>query len=171
VVVGEAGSIGAATGCAGEEIHFTSSLSPFVAAASFSWDFGDPVAGPLNAGMGQAPAHRYQRPGNYTVVVRVVGVDGRQFSTSISVRVDDCANLPNIITPNGDGQNETFTLRGLRAADWSIRLYNRWGREIYTQAKYDNSWAAQGQPDGLYYYLLSNGATSRQYKGWVEVSR
>ena len=79
--------------------------------------------------------------------------------------------LPDIITPNGDPANEYFVLKGLNASDWSIHLYSRWGREIFAQAKYDNSWAAQGQPDGVYYYLLTNAQTGQKYKGWVEVKR
>jgi hypothetical protein len=59
----------------------------------------------------------------------------------------------------------------LNAADWTLRLYNRWGREILRQEKYDNSWAATGQPDGVYYYLLTNPATGQKYTGWLEVRR
>jgi len=88
------------------------------------------------------------------------------------VQVLDCAIvIPNIITPNQDSQNQAFVLKGLNAADWTLRLYNRWGREVYAKDHYDNTWDAQGQPDGVYYYLLTNPTTSQQYKGWVEVQR
>ncbi|GAA4349521.1 hypothetical protein GCM10023185_06340 [Hymenobacter saemangeumensis] len=109
--------------------------------------------------------------GSYALTV--VSPGGCEARASLELGYDPSCPLvlPNIITPNGDALNQTFVLRGLQAPDWSIRIYNRWGREIYTKTQYDNAWAAQGQPDGQYYYLLTNAATGQQYKGWVEVAR
>lgn len=89
----------------------------------------------------------------------------------IKLLATDCPNLPNIITPNGDDSNQYFMLRGLNAPDWTLHMYNRWGRKIYSQQQYDNTWAATGQPDGIYYYLLTNTKTGQKIKGWVEVRR
>jgi gliding motility-associated-like protein len=79
--------------------------------------------------------------------------------------------IPNVLTPNGDGTNEFFVLQGLVAADWKVQVFSRWGQPVFEQASYDNHWAAQGQPAGLYYYLLRHTATGQQYRGWVEVIR
>lgn len=114
------------------------------------------------------PSFRAQAAGRYTLEVRNAGGCLARDSVFVSTRA---CFLPNIITPNGDPFNQTFVLKGLRSADWDIRLYNRWGLEIYSQEKYDNTWAAAGQPDGVYYYYLSNHATGQKYKGWVEVRR
>ena len=43
--------------------------------------------------------------------------------------------LPNVFTPNGDGENEAFSVvrdangvpRALNISDFSMRVYNRWG--------------------------------------------
>lgn len=45
----------------------------------------------------------------------------------------------NIITPNGDGLNDffTFTCVGQRVA--SLQIFDRYGREVYTSANYDNT--------------------------------
>ena len=161
----------AAGNCQDQLLYFQAGTSPFLSAAAYAWDFGDPGSGASNFGSGQAPTHRFSRPGTFTVRLRMLAADGREITAQQVVEVKDCANLPNIITPNGDGQNETFTLRGLRAPDWTLRLYNRWGREIYQKEQYDNSWAAQGQADGVYYYLLTNAQTGQKHKGWLEVVR
>lgn len=112
-------------------------------------------------------------PGPYWVDVQ--NPAGCTVRASVQVREQPCAaptvTIPTIITPNGDAQNQTFTLKGLNAPDWSLHLYNRWGREIYQQENYDNTWAAQGQPDGVYYYLLANPTTGQRYKGWIAVVR
>jgi gliding motility-associated-like protein len=77
--------------------------------------------------------------------------------------------IPNIITANGDGHNDYFVLDGLVAAEWRLQVFNRWGREVFQQAQYDNGWAAQGQGPGLYYYLLRHGPSGQQRRGWLQV--
>ena len=106
-----------------------------------------------------------------TYRVAVTNPTGCQATAQVRLIINDCPALPNIITPNGDAQNQTFVLKGLDAPSWNIALYNRWGREVFRQERYDNSWAAAGQPAGTYFYLLSNPATGHRLKGWVEVVR
>ncbi len=78
---------------------------------------------------------------------------------------------PNVITPNGDGLNETFALPGQDPSHWNVQIFNRWGRLVYQQATYRNEWNAADQPAGLYYYRLGNSLTSQHLTGWVEVVR
>lgn len=107
--------------------------------------------------------------GRYSLEVRsAAGCPARD---SLLVRDQPCAALPNIITPNGDPLNQTFVLAGLRAADWSIRIFNRWGWQVYFAPHYDNLWAGAGQSAGIYYYLLENSQTGARRKGWVEVGK
>ncbi|MBC7451181.1 MAG: gliding motility-associated C-terminal domain-containing protein, partial [Cytophagales bacterium] len=40
--------------------------------------------------------------------------------------------IPNLITPNKDGMNETFFIKYLPIPDWNIEIYNRWGMLVYT---------------------------------------
>lgn len=109
-------------------------------------------------------------PGRYRVAVR--NAAGCVSADSLLVRDEACPfTVPNIITPNGDSYNATFVLKGLFSSAYSLRVFNRWGHEIFSQAAYDNSWAAQGQPDGIYYYFLTKAVSGQQIKGWVEVRR
>jgi gliding motility-associated-like protein len=40
--------------------------------------------------------------------------------------------FPNIISPNGDGENERFTLFGRNVAEIELlQIYNRWGALVY----------------------------------------
>ncbi|WP_210515929.1 gliding motility-associated C-terminal domain-containing protein [Hymenobacter terricola] len=154
-------ALGADTaGCAPLSLRLSVGAQP--AGSVYSWQDGS-TAATLTA----------TAPGLYWVDVQ--NPAGCTARASVQVREQPCAaptvTIPNIITPNGDEQNPSFVLKGLNAADWGLRMYNRWGREIYTQARYDNAWDAAGQPDGVYYYLLTNAATGQKYKGWVEVVR
>ena len=64
--------------------------------------------------------------------------------------------VPNVITPNGDGFNDTFVpqLEG-DFISLEMEIYNRWGRLVYTQADTQElSWDAEGQSDGVYYCAI-----------------
>ncbi len=72
-------------------------------------------------------------------------------------------NLPNTITPNGDGKNETLLFDLLTGAeefpDNEIIIFSRWGDIVYEQAPYDNNWAGVNSsglelPQATYYYIL-----------------
>ena len=76
--------------------------------------------------------------------------------------------MPNIITPNGDGQNDVLHFRGVEAAE--LAVFTRWGQRVYYAARYANDWAAAQQPAGLYYYVLRT-SPGESFRGWVEVVR
>ena len=73
--------------------------------------------------------------------------------------------LPNAITPNGDGQNDFFVIDLIEANDPAafpdnrLLIFNRWGDIVYQKAPYDNTWQGQDKngrelPPGTYYYIL-----------------
>ena len=79
----------------------------------------------------------------------------------------------NIITPNGDGQNDLLIIDNLQLYPGnSLTIFNRWGREVFATTNYNNTSNAWGGDPGIaagvYYYLfkLPDGSST---KGWVEV--
>lgn len=86
------------------------------------------------------------------------------------VRVESCVQIGTVITPNADGRNDRFEARNLPGTDWSLAVYNRWGRQVYNTAAYHNDWGDAASA-GVYYYLLRQPTTGTTYKGWVEVVR
>lgn len=90
----------------------------------------------------------------------------------IFIEFDEEPEVPNTITPNGDGMNDAFVFDKLLFAkpdqypDNELIIFNRWGDIIYQAKPYLNDWQGQnnsGQdiPQGTYYYILrldiSNG--------------
>ena len=106
------------------------------------------------------------KPGKYWVEVR-----NYQGCVSADTAVAVACKIPNIITPNNDGQNDAFHPQGLRAGAWNLDVFNRWGRLVYQQKGYDNRWDAAGLADGIYFFQLTNPASGQQLKGHVEVVR
>ncbi|WP_197082434.1 gliding motility-associated C-terminal domain-containing protein, partial [Pedobacter sp. BMA] len=63
--------------------------------------------------------------------------------------------IPNLFTPNGDGRNDTFEIRGLTEfAENEITIVNRWGNQVYHAKNYRNNWSGEGLNEGTYYYLV-----------------
>ena len=59
------------------------------------------------------------------------------------------------MSPNGDGDNDTFNVNGIRNFNGStVLIFNRWGNLVYEDKDYGGDWGAQDQPDGTYYYIL-----------------
>lgn len=53
---------------------------------------------------------------------------------AIDAQALDCDKIivvPQAFTPNADGQNDYFTVFGKNIAKYEIRIYNRWGEEVY----------------------------------------
>lgn len=128
-------------------------------ASSYLWQDGSTTASYLAT-----------EPGIYWLEVRDNA--GCSFRDSLLIAAKPCVVfIPNIITPNGDSRNECFELVGLLPAEWSLALYDRWGKLVYETASYDNKWNAAGQASGVYFYHLRNRTTVATYKGWVQVNR
>lgn len=78
----------------------------------------------------------------------------------------------NIITPDGNGQNDTFFIENLE--NYPVRklvIYNRWGKEVYSSDNYDNKWNGGDLSAGSYFYVLgtNNGVEEKSYKGIIEI--
>lgn len=81
------------------------------------------------------------------------------------------------ITPNGDGNNDTWIIDGIEnIGENKVSFYNRWGDLVWNRKNYDNVtvvWDGKnnaGKPvqDATYFYLVE--ADGKTYKGYVEVT-
>ncbi|MFN5333023.1 MAG: gliding motility-associated C-terminal domain-containing protein, partial [Bacteroidota bacterium] len=81
--------------------------------------------------------------------------------------------IPNTITPNGEGVNETFEIPGLgRFISNELVIINRWGDQVYQRKNYQNDWAAEGLSSGTYFYILKatdEEGKKAEFKGFVQV--
>nr|WP_245588242.1 gliding motility-associated C-terminal domain-containing protein [Algoriphagus terrigena] len=81
--------------------------------------------------------------------------------------------IPNVITPNGDGDNDTFEIKGLgKFASSEIVILNRLGDHVLEKKEYQNDWDAPGQVAGTYFYVLKltdGSGKVHEFKGWIQV--
>lgn len=118
-------------------------------------------------------------PGDYVLYLQTQSeACGRGLTTDTVVRVtvlptDTTRTLPpNIITPNADGLNDAFQpavglLPTCMEEFRRVRIFNRWGREVFASPDRLAIWRAESISAGMYFYFLEY--SDRVYKGWVEV--
>lgn len=112
---------------------------------------------------------------------------GNESLPSGVVSVDNCPvyELPNVFSPNGDGDNDLFVpFRPYRyIASVEFEVYNRWGQRVFSTTNMDLEWdgtdETTGEPvaEGVYYYVCVvnerrlNGIQPRPLKGYIHVIR
>jgi gliding motility-associated-like protein/uncharacterized repeat protein (TIGR01451 family) len=80
----------------------------------------------------------------------------------------------NAMSPNGDGKNDYFIIKGLdKYPPSALYVFNRWGNMVYQSKAYNNDWDGKGLSEGVYYYKLELQLPqgTKLYKGWVVLKR
>lgn len=106
----------------------------------------------------------YDQPGEYAVTLTAYNQAGCALSVSRLLNAAPPLILPNVITPNGDGMNDTFVVP---VQNSSLQIVNRWGKEVLNAPNYQNTWG-KGIGNGTYFYEIVT-PTGNRCKGWVQV--
>ncbi len=129
-------------------------------AANFTWDFGN---GQTFRGQ-TPPPFKYAQEGNYRVALTAqAGVCTSQFFQNVVVAK---VLFPNVITPNGDGKNETLIFN-TPTKNFKLEIFNRWGKLVYQSENYQNDWKGEGIA-AMYYYLITS-PDGKTCKVWLNV--
>ena len=96
---------------------------------------------------------------------------------SVLVTVVDppLVKIPNLITPNGDNENDYWDLTEL--ADlflFDIRISDRQGKLVFFTDNYQNNWNAIDNSgleltDGVYFYHMKNRFNGDEFRGYIQV--
>jgi gliding motility-associated-like protein len=98
----------------------------------------------------------------------------------LRVGEDAQCEAPNIITPNGDGINDTFTVPCLLNEgdfpDSQVSIFNRWGDEVFRSGKpYRNNWNGtyngEDLPADTYFYIIHFGDGRPPQAGFLLIQR
>ncbi len=94
----------------------------------------------------------------------------------VKAEVEDVLFIPNVITPNGDGKNDTWRIENIQFfPENRVRILNRWGDVVYNSESYNNdfdgSFAGGVLPSGTYYYVLDLGDGWGIFKGPLTIIR
>ncbi|MEO6149408.1 MAG: Ig-like domain-containing protein, partial [Mucilaginibacter sp.] len=123
------------------------------------------------------PNANYSGPDEFTYRVKdLFGYYTNPATVSITISPNATFKIPSLFTPNGDGINDVFEIRGLEDfAQNELTIVNRWGNEVYRKKGYENTWSGTGLNEGTYYYILrvmeTDGTNWTVYKGYVTLIR
>ncbi len=130
---------------------------------SYTW------SGP-NGYVGDGDSIIAPQKGNYTIVSS--DINGCSFARDYEVASIVC-EIPQGISPNGDGKNDSFDLSGLDVK--KLEILNRYGTVVFDKLHYLNEWHGQDKcgnplPTATYFYYieLENGTGKA---GWVYLTR
>lgn len=96
-------------------------------------------------------------------------------SVKVSVRYEcEDVSFPTLFTPNGDEKNDRFELNSILNAGScllhfeDLRMYNRWGKEVFQSADPAFRFPSQPIAAGVYYYRIR--FRERSWHGWAQFS-
>ena len=94
----------------------------------------------------------------------------------VKIEVEDFL-FPTVITPNGDGKNDSYYIQGIEQfRDSELVILNRWGEEVFSSGgPYLNNWFGTDKngnelPEDTYYVVLKISA-ERSWKGYLVIIR
>lgn len=63
--------------------------------------------------------------------------------------------IPNVFTPNGDGQNDELEWKIEGIGEFYITIYNRWGNKVFSTDNPEEFWNGGSEPSGSYFYVMT----------------
>jgi len=114
----------------------------------------------------------YSNVGTFNVALVVSntnGTDSIYFANYITVDscvappptivVDPIVIIPNVFSPNVDGQNDLFKVTGLGINNVAMKIYNRWGQIVFESAQANDGWDGRTNSgikvsEGTYFYII-----------------
>lgn len=127
-------------------------------AVTYLWEFGDG-----NLADEENPIHAYEFPGEYTVTLTAWNsffVCPTTVSLTLNIIPDGSIYTPNAFTPNGDGRNDIFLVKGEGLIEVEVLIFDRWGRLITRWNDLSQGWDGRipGQgiaQEGVYTFLVN----------------
>lgn len=115
----------------------------------------------------------FTEEGTFTLIANI---DNCQITRQINSVYLDLFNVPNVITPNGDGANDQWVIPNSYSnkSDVTVIIYNDKGEELVNETSYANNWPQSSmsfpKQNMVFYYMIKN--TSETLKqGTITVIR
>jgi gliding motility-associated-like protein len=144
------------------------------------WNFGNGTS--LSSTANIVASASYTSPGTYPVTLYVAkGSCEDSVTKTIKVDLPSKMEVPNIFTPNGDGNNDVFFLKTANLGQINCVIVDRWGNKVYETVSNTGNIAWDGKDlngkecaAGVYFYVIkATGKDDKAYqaKGNVTLVR
>lgn len=125
-------------------------------AVRYRWDFGDG-----NFSNDPNPTHQYLRSGVYEVCLTAYTEYGCEDSVchEVSAIVNPLYDVPTAFSPNGDGVNDKWEIKGFGIVRYDMKVFNRWGQLMFQsndqRLGWDGRFNGTVQPMDAYAFVLN----------------
>jgi len=151
----------------GPEVQFGNQS---VGATSWQWNFGDGFISNQ-----QHPAHTFEDAGIFLVELIAINDAGCADTTHRYYEVKPVFTIyvPSAFTPGGNRKNEVFYAYGEGVTKFRMRIFNRWGMELFRSENILTGWDGTylGQPAQMGVYTWKIDASSDFGEEFNEVGR
>lgn len=119
-------------------------------------------------------------PGEYEIALRTLSEYGcsDRITKPVLVNPHQALYIPKSFTPNADGVNDQFEIKGEDLDFLNLWIYDRWGEQVFYGENADAIWDGSKNgalaPLGSYLYILEyrmNGGMKQQTQGSLFISR
>jgi gliding motility-associated-like protein len=127
---------------------------------NWQWDFGN--GNSLINNTGETVSNAYYIAGNQVITLTITDENGCKDMFKVTIQIIGNFEMPNVLTPNGDGSNDVFTIYADIFKSYDILILNRWGNVIQENLGQTGSLLWDGKnmqgeqcADGVYFYQLN----------------
>jgi gliding motility-associated-like protein len=120
-------------------VQFTDKSTDNYGIVSWQWVFNDPADGTSTL---ENPAYTYTDTGTYCAQLVVINKFGCTDTITQCEIIQPFFTLyiPNAFTPNGDGLNDIFQVKGNFICGFQMYIFDRWGMQLYYTEDINKGW-------------------------------
>jgi gliding motility-associated-like protein len=146
-----------------------------VGGSIFSWDFDDG-----STENGTEVSHTFPGEGEYCVVLSATTLSGCSDEKEVCIKInpDFFIFIPNAFSPNGDGVNDKFEIKGTGVQEFELQIFDRWGGRLLSLNDFTTDWdgnvGGNSLAQGIYIYHLrvkSPSGKTKEYTGDITLIR
>jgi len=164
-----------ATVTEGESVQLNCTFSPYIPGSIYTW------TPPNSLSCYNCPSPVASPQETTTYKVTITTPDGCSVDTTVKVFVKiRCGEIfiPNIFSPNSDGENDVFKVYGKCIEKISMKIYDRWGELLFETSDktegWDGTYRDKLMNTGVYVYIISinlNDGSVETFNGNVALTR
>lgn len=158
----------------GYPIYFDSDID--LDEADYIWNFGDG-----QVSYERKPEHQYDKPGTYDISLQIIKENCHETMMLEALVIQDKKiKIPNIFTPNADGENDLFFVSvPENIHEFEACILDHSGHLVYKWTDPKMGWDGmimngQKAEQGTYFYIIKGKDSSRknfEYKSFLELRR
>jgi gliding motility-associated-like protein len=139
--------------------------------ADFTWLYGSTIADLALTSI-SGPEIDVDKTGYYQLIVNKGSCEYIGEIKNFKVFPKDSTYVPNVFTPNGDGENEIFKMLGT-PDDAQLSVFNRYGKLVFNGSS-KQGWDGNGANEGVYFWIIKYFDCNRKpltIKGNIQLIR